>query len=321
MNGHFNKLQALLDQAYHKRKPLLKDTNAFRIANGRGDHLDGLVIEQYNRHFVIQLYKEYWYHRFPIIHDWLDSRLQPAYVIAKNRIFKDGRSLDNSQTQVLVDKAESKTIVTEYDIKFSVDLNDSVNSGLFLDMRRNRKVVGGICANKNVLNTFAYTCSFGVYARKNGCEAVNNVDISLKNLKHGEENYKLNDFEVRSEEFIRQDCEKYIKRAIKHKNGYDLIIIDPPSFSRFERKVFQIKRDLPKLLGLSLKLLKPQGVLFVSTNYSGITAENLMKLIKKLSSTRRKSLRDVSVLSQDIDFPGTGAIRESHLAAVLIKFR
>ena len=288
-------LQSLLNSALNKRNSLKSITNAIRLVNGEGDSLPGLVIEQYNRHFVIHLYREPWLEALPEIKDWLVNSLFAQYIIVKYRSAPDGRILDNPKSGVLLNNASSKTIVYEYDTQFLVDLNDTVNSGLFLDMRHNRNMLGKICKGKKVLNTFAYTCSFGVYARKNGAILVNNVDISSKNLKKGEENYKLNGLSRDSKEFICSDSLKFMERALKHQNFYDLIIIDPPSFSRVERKVFQIKRDLPKLLDISLKIIKPQGYLFVSTNYSGINTEKLIAMIKKSCLVHQKTINSVSI--------------------------
>ena len=105
------------------------------------------------------------------------------------------------------------------------------------------------------------------------------------------------------------------------RDQYDLIIIDPPSFSRFERKVFQIKRVLPKLLDLSLKILKPQGHVFVSTNYSGINNDYLAKIVRKSSVIAQKSIKGMHPLGQDIDFPSLNGMKESSLAALLVSLR
>ncbi len=310
-----------LELAYQKRSSLLKVTDALRVVNGTADGLDGLVLEQYANHYAIHLYKGEWQEQLDIIKSWLLKRFAPAFIIVKNRTESSGRILDNPKVDILLDITGSKTIINEYDMKFHVDLNDTVNSGLFLDMRSNRKLVGDFSKGKAVLNCFAYTCSFGIYAKKNGCQLVHNVDISSKNLKKGEDNYRINGFGIERADFVRSDVQKYMEGALKRGNLYDLVIIDPPSFSRFGRKVFQIKRDLSKLLDICLKILKPQGTVFVSTNYSGIGNDYLVKIVRKSSQALHKSVKDIQPLGQDIDFPPSGRMKESSLAAILVSLR
>lgn len=312
-------LTTLLESALSKRKGLLAITNAIRLVNGKGDGLEGLVIEQYSSHFVIHIYKHGWQEKISTIEKWIKNRFDPQYLVLKYRLSPDGRVLDNPKADILLDKAGSKAIVNEYDMKFLVDLNDGVNSGLFLDMRHNRKMLGELAKGKKVLNCFAYTCSFGVHCRVGKALQVQNVDISAKVLKRGEENYKLNSLTADSQEFIRMEAELYLEKAIKHKNFYDLIILDPPSFARNQEKVFQVKKNLPKLLEKSIKVLKPQGILFVSTNYSGLTIKHIIQMLQKSSLVNRKTIKSISSSSQDRDFPSPGGIKESSLACVLAK--
>jgi 23S rRNA (cytosine1962-C5)-methyltransferase len=309
----------LLNKALSKRLVLSKTTNALRLVNSRGDGLDGLVIERYNAHFVIHIYRESLKPQVEAIQSWLVERFKPEYLILKHRISPDGRILDDPKVEVLLNQSGSKTIVKEDDTKFSVDLNDGINSGLFLDMRHNRKKVGELSKNKKVLNCFAYTCSFGVHCRLAGAQSVQNVDISAKALKRGEENYQLNGLTPQSQEFIRMDTETYFEKALKHQNFYDVIVLDPPSFARTLGNVFQIKKGLPKLLELSIKALKPQGILFVSTNYSGLTIENISDMVRKTLSTQKRAIKSLVTSAQDVDFPTLDGVKESHLAAVLVK--
>jgi 23S rRNA (cytosine1962-C5)-methyltransferase len=300
-------------RAFKKREALLKSTNAVRLVNGIGDGLNGLVIEQYNRHFVVQIFEKMWLEELTHIKRFFKEEYVADFLIIKDRSSSPSSNPDAFRTEVLIEQAPSTTIVEEYGVKFSVDLNDGLNSGLFLDMRQNRQVVRALSKDKKVLNCFAYTCSFGVHCKAAGAVSVSNVDISQKCLQRGRNNYELNQLPVGEYEFVRADAGYYLDRAVLKGNRFDMIILDPPSFSRHDKQVFSVKKDLEGLIHLSLKALNPGGHLFVATNFSGITALHLQAMLPA-----NQKFNTVEQYTQDKDFIGTGRSAESYLAAMLV---
>jgi len=304
----------LLQAALRKRLPLRKVTNALRLVNGRGDGLPGLVLEQYDRHFAAQVFDAAWLGRAEMLTDLIKSNFKPEYFILKDRSHSSAAVPDAIRTQVLIDDAGPGTIVEEYGLKFAVDLDDGLNTGLFLDMRANRHRIGKMAKAKRVLNCFAYTCSFGVHAAANGARAVVNVDISKKTLERGLENYKLNGLSPPGTEFIRADAAAYLKRAAKKQNRFDLIIVDPPSFARGGGGVFQIKKDLPRVLADAVLALEPGGAVFIATNFNGLDHAALERMVKHAAAGR--GIKNMERAGQDLDFPGTNTFKESYLAAI-----
>lgn len=305
----------LLEAAIRKRCSLSKHTNALRLVNGPGDGLAGLVLEQYNRHFAAHIFHERWFSREEELAAFLRKRFDVRYMIAKDRTEPVSSRPEAVSSRVLIKHDASETVVLENGLSFSVDLNDGVNSGLFLDMRRNRKIVSEFACGGKVLNCFSYTCSFGVYCRVFGASSVVNVDTSQKSLSRGRLNYGLNRLNCSADEFIRADAFQYLRRASVKGNLFELIILDPPSFSRHEGKVFSVKKDLARLIALAVKALKPGGFLFVSTNFSGLSNDSLERMLKAQALPRR--IKTVKRLGQDVDFPAGALTRESHLAALL----
>ncbi len=306
----------LLKIALSKRRELSASTNGLRLINGKGDGLNGLTVDRYNRHFVIQIFNNEGKKNLDKVKNFILSGFEVDYLILKNRTCADGRSLDAPKSEVLVDKAGSKTEITEYGLKFAVDLNDTVNTGLFLDMRKNRRLVARLASGKTVLNCFAYTCSFGVYCRTQKASKVINIDISRKNLDKGKENYNLNNIEYTDEEFARVETVEYLQRCVRAKKFFDLIILDPPSFSRYKEKIFTVKKEMPVLVGLAVQLLKKEGVLFAATNFTGISTGGLKSILSKCRIPQK-----MLSLGQDIDFPPAGLMKESYLAAILAIFK
>ena len=309
-----------LKQAIQKRRSLETVTNAIRLVNGKGDGLPGLVIEQYNRHFVIHFYNPEAKRYLDEAANYIKTEFNPAFLIIKDRLSSERTSLDNPKMRIVIEKEKPQTVVVENGLKFRVDLNDTVNSGLFLDTRHIRKRIGSEARGKSVLNCFAYTCSFGVYARCFGANRVINVDISRKNLEKGMKNYELNGLSFEPGNFNRRDCIEYLKKAGKKNNSFDMIILDPPSFSRTGGKVFSVEKHLSCLIEMASNILSPSGLLFVSTNWSAMSTNQLKTLVLKKASGLKKNVLSTEVFSQDIDFSGSGFMKESSLAAVLTKF-
>jgi len=308
----------LIETAVGRRKALRKITNALRLVNGIGDFLPGLVIEQYDCHFVVHLFKKRWISQKEAIAEFVKNRLCARYLIIKERL--DSKALKSEQinASVWIKKVNSSTVVQENGLNFGVDLNDGLNSGLFLDMRRNRKVVAGLTKGVKVLNCFAYTCSFGVYARAFGASSVINVDISRKSLERGRKNYELNQLGCSEAEFVRADALAYMKRALKKGNRFGCVILDPPSFSRYGKKMFSVKKDLVVLIDAAMNILMPKGILLVATNFRGLFHQALEGMVVAGGKERVKSIKH---LGQDTDFRGSGNMPESYLAGLLVKTR
>ena len=169
-----------------------------------------------------------------------------------------------------------------------------------------------------MLNCFSYTCSFGVHARVGGAREVINTDISRKILERGKNNYQLNALSAAAGEFIKADSVSFLQRAFKKGNCFDVIILDPPSFARHEGKVFQVKRDMPKLMALAVAVLNPGGSLLVTTNYSEISYADLERMLAGGLNGRR--VAHIQRVGQDEDFAGSNSFKESFLVGLWVKF-
>jgi len=308
----------LIEAAISRRKPLRKITNALRLVNGLGDALPGLVLEQYDDHCVIHLFDKLWLTHKEALAEFVSNRLGARYLIIKERLDPQALKSEQINAHVCIDEAPSRTVVQENALLFGVDLNDGLNSGLFLDMRHNRKIVAGLTKGLRVLNCFAYTCSFGVYARASGASSVTNVDISRKSLDRGRENYELNRLDCAEAEFVRADALTYMKLALKKGNRFGCVILDPPSFARHDGKIFSVKKDFAVLIDAAMKILDPGGVLLAATNFSGLSHQTLKDMVVAKGGEQVKSIKQ---LGQDTDFRGSGRMPESYLAALLVTTR
>lgn len=164
----------------------------------------------------------------------------------------------------------ARFIVREGGLRFEVNLADRLDTGLFLDRRLLRALIRGMAAGKRVLNLFAHTCSFSVYAAAGGAVSVDSVDLSATYLDWGRRNFALNGLGDRPEfRFIRADARAFLAGAARRR--WDLVILDPPTFSnsKMMEGTLDIKRDHGALLDRCLGLLSPGGSLIFSVNMRG----------------------------------------------------
>jgi 23S rRNA (cytosine1962-C5)-methyltransferase len=166
------------------------------------------------------------------------------------------------------DPAENRqTIATERHLRFGIDFRAGFSVGLFPDQRENRSFVRHI-APKRLLNCFAYTCSFAVSAGYVGATTLN-IDLSKKSLARGRENFALNSLPTMGHRFIADDVMAVLPRLARKGEKFDVVILDPPTFSRSPGgKTFHVENDFEKLLLDALELAERDSHVLLSTNCS-----------------------------------------------------
>lgn len=184
-------------------------------------------------------------------------------------------------------------IVRENGIPFWVNLDKYLDTGLFLDHRNTRLQIKNEAMGKRFLNLFAYTGSFTVYAAKGGAIYSETVDLSNAYCEWAKRNFKLNNINTKQHIIIRENVLEYLQKTNKQ---FDLIVIDPPSFSNSKKMTnsFDIQRDHILLITQAMKLLSPNGVLYFSNNL------RTFKLANEISE--KYSVKDISAQSVPIDF-------------------
>lgn len=160
--------------------------------------------------------------------------------------------------------------VGEDGCRFLINLEDYLDTGLFLDHRITRRMLGPLAEGKRFLNLFAYTGTATVYAAKGGAVSTTSVDMSNTYLEWARRNMALNGLSDRRHEFVRADCLEWLDQAAK-RGRYGLIFLDPPSFSTSKRMEasFDVQRDHVALIRKTVALLEPAGILIFSNNRRG----------------------------------------------------
>src|SRR3954465_5054897 len=155
----------------------------------------------------------------------------------------------------------------ERSLSYAIDFGAGYSVGLFIDQRENRRFVRDL-GPKTLLNCFAYTCSFSVAAATVGAKTVS-VDLSKKSLARGRENFALNSLPTNDHRFLADDVLSVLPRLARKGEKFDVIILDPPTFSRSHRgKAFQVENDFERLLLAALEVAERDARILLSTNCS-----------------------------------------------------
>jgi 23S rRNA (cytosine1962-C5)-methyltransferase len=199
-----------------------------------------------------------------------------------------------------------QTTVAERHLKFGIDFGAGFSVGLFPDQRENRTYVRWV-APKRLLNCFAYTCSFSVSAAYVGATTLN-IDLSKKSLARGRENFALNGLPAIGHRFITDDVVEVLPRLARKGEKFDVIILDPPTFSRSPGgRTFHVDNDFEKLLVDALELTERDSRILLSTNCTMLRVHVLEVMARYgLKATRRTGRFERSLPLPDFP-PGTGA--------------
>ncbi|MFW7525347.1 bifunctional 23S rRNA (guanine(2069)-N(7))-methyltransferase RlmK/23S rRNA (guanine(2445)-N(2))-methyltransferase RlmL [Vibrio ostreicida] len=224
-------------------------------------------------------------------------------VVLKVREKQKGRS----QYQKLAQQSETMH-VNEYGVKLIINLHDYLDTGLFLDHKLTRRKLGELSQGKDFLNLFAYTGSASVHAACGGAKSTTTVDMSNTYLEWAKENMKLNGQIGRQHQFVQSDCLQWLESATAQ---YDLIFIDPPTFSNSKRmeQSFDVQRDHIQLMTSLQKRLRPGGTIIFSNNKRqfkmdhdaltevGLGAKNISSQTLPLDFSRNKHIHNCWVVT------------------------
>jgi 23S rRNA (cytosine1962-C5)-methyltransferase len=260
--------EKIVAAAEKRRRIRTEQTNAVRLVDGSGDDLDGLIIDDFAGRWIIQTLDE------------TEPRLEPDLGYRSlywRTLLKGSRTFPKHLAGELVGKPFS---VSESGLAFEIDFRAGYAPGLFLDQRLNRGKLRSLAQGRMLLNTFSYTCAFGVAAALGGAATVN-LDLSRNYLHWGKRNYELNQIDLSDHEFLYGDVFDWLGRFKRRGRKFDLIILDPPTFSRDRRsRVFRVQDDFGELADRATGCLNRNGLLLCSTNFRGMTFLEFLRIMR-----------------------------------------
>lgn len=313
------------------RDPEEQRTTAFRLVNEEGDALPGLAVDVYGDHLVAQLY---------VGGIWEDEARKQRVLDALHALGFAGiyLKLRPKQANVLVDTRRddlapalpvrgepteaAEIVVREEGVPYRVRLGDGLSTGIFLDQRPNRRLVRELAKGGHVLNLFSYTCGFSVAAALGGATRTVSVDASVLALERGRSNFEAAGVALggtgpnAAHSFVAEDAFAWLARAATKKERFDLVIVDPPSYSSTKKRRFVAESDYDDLVALAVEVLSPHGKLVASCNHRGLSRSKLRRFVAAGMKTKGRELAQLKDLPDAPDFPPPHG-REPHMKSVL----
>jgi 23S rRNA (cytosine1962-C5)-methyltransferase len=321
-DGSRARFQAPVDWERHPRLALREafvepeQTTACRLLHGASDGWPGWYVDRLGSHLCSQSENAL----SSAQRDWLASLVQTcgaegAYHKTLVRQIRQTASSEVAPLCVMGVPAPDRAVIRENGLLYGIRFTEGYSVGLFLDQRDNRrrllsKNAGGDfpllppgTMHFAVLNTFAYTCGFSVCAAAAGA-ATTSLDLSPKYLEWGRDNFRLNGLDPGAHEFLHGDIFDWLKRLAKKKRQFDLVILDPPTFSSSKAGgVFRADRDYGALAEAAMAVLRPGGVLLASTNAAKLEPKRFLQSILDAAGARRRTVLQQRYFPQPPDFP------------------
>ena len=280
------------------------ETNAFRLVNGEGDYLPGLIIDWYNGHVVLQF------------HSYGMYRLRNTFVKALLNIFdnrvksiydKSSATLPEipgfQSTDQLLYGSFDEVLIRENGVPFYIDIINGQKTGFFLDQRENRDLVRQYAAGNDVLNLFCYSGGFSAYALMGGAHRVDSVDISKKAIELTEKNIaelgasyveKHNAFAENVFDFLEMMSPDY---------GYEVVILDPPAFAKHHKVKDQGIKGYRNLNRLAMRKVAKGGFLFTFSCSQAISKDDFQTIVFSAAAIEGIPFRVVRHLEAGADHP------------------
>ena len=296
--------RALLEAAW-LRQPLARDHDSYRLVNADPDGLPGVVVDRYGDFVTLAVATDEAHRRrVELAQALLGIGARGVYL--KVRVQGDVRRLSRDDvapgTPLAGVAAPDPLLVSEGAFRLAVRLGDGLSTGLFVDQRENRRLVGEL-ASSRTLNLFAYTGSFSVAAALGG-SVTTSVDASARALDRVRENLALNGIDPTQHVFVKADIVEWLRRARQRPERFDLVILDPPTFgSRGKKRAFSMEKTYGHVARDAIDLLAPSGRLLAVTNHRKTSVARLRRLLHQAARDANRGVQQLKGLPSPLDCP------------------
>jgi 23S rRNA (cytosine1962-C5)-methyltransferase len=300
-----------LEEAARKREDLPGDTTGYRLVHGANDGLPGLVIDRYEATLVVKLYTAAW---LPHLNDLLPPLVE--LVSPERLVLRLSRGVQKQQESLyglddgdllLGDLPDGPLLFKENGLIFEVDPFRGHKTGFYLDQRENRERAGKLSVGMSVLNLFAYTGGFSIYAARGGAREVTSVDTSNPALAAAQRNFAHNQdipgVETCQHRVIQGDVFDALPRLAAKGLAFDMVIIDPPAFAKREAEINRAIQAYQRLTHLGLKVLKPGGILVQASCSSRVGAKDFFHAVNGAARSTGRPLVEIERTGHPSDHP------------------
>jgi 23S rRNA (cytosine1962-C5)-methyltransferase len=290
------------------RQKLFDDADAFRVIHGEGDFLPGLIVDRFADSLVLQTYSYGMDTRLPVLCDVLEELLSPRTIVERNE--SHVRALEHLEQKSGILRGSVHPVeIDEHGLRYAVDILGGQKTGFFLDQRENRLAVRPFSRNAIVLDCFCNYGGFALNSAAAGARSVTGLDSSPEAVAGGTFNAVRNGLTaVRFEE-----ADVFIRLAELASEGtlFDVIVLDPPSFTRSRKNVYSAKLGYKELHRLALQVLAPGGILLTSSCSHHIEPAVFLKVVDESARQAGRSLQMLDWRGASPDHPTLPSVPET----------
>jgi 23S rRNA (cytosine1962-C5)-methyltransferase len=286
-------------------------TNAYRVIHGASDGHAGLFVDRLGDWLLAQSERQLTRVQQSLLEELMSTlRCRGVYHKLLRKDVQKAGTVEASPQLIYGNAAPAQWAVRENGLQYGIRFSEGYSVGIFLDQRDNRRrlMTGYVAPNftlpnrGEILNSFAYTCAFSVAAATAG-HRTTSLDLSRSYLDWGKENFQLNKLDPAQHDFIYGDAFDWFRRLTKQARLFDVVLLDPPTFSRSKDGVFQAEKDYGKLVAAAVPLVQKNGVLFASTNAAKMKPEEFLKSISAAVAKAGRKIVQQHYVPQTPDFP------------------
>lgn len=296
-----------------------KSLTAYRLVNAESDGLPGLIVDRYDGFLVCQFLAagtEYW--KEEIVRQLADL-IPCAGIYERSDVDVRAKEGLPDCTGVLAGEDPPELVeIREGGLRFLVDLRQGHKTGLYLDQWENRSALAEYASGADVLNCFAYTGGFGLYALQSGAKSVTNIETSSSALQLLQRQIALNDLDIAKTEQIEGDVFKILRQFRDAGRQFDVIVLDPPKFAESRHQIKGASRGYKDINLLAFKLIRPGGILLTFSCSGLMTSDLFQKIVADAALDAGREAQILRRLSQAADHPVALNFPEGHYLKGLV---
>ena len=300
--------------AVARRVRLMPDLRiAHRVINAEGDGIPALTVDRYGDFLVAQIFSPCIEPHLDAIYDALEDELKPRGIYAQSR--QRPQAGDGAAAPATLQRGELAPVemeVEEDKLRFLVDVTAPLGTGLFLDLRRGRSLIGAQAKGRRFLNLFSYTGAFSVHAARGGATEVVAVDLAQRAHARARRNFEINGLSSVPHEPIAADAFKVLARFHERGRKFDLAVVDPPSFAQGKAGTFTVLKDYPELVEATLRVCERGAMVAFVSNTLKVQPAELDRAIGVGAYRAGREVRIVERVGLPPDFPLPAGYIDGH---------
>ena len=284
-------------------------TDSCRLIYGEADRLPGVIADRFGDVIVLQVLALGMEKYTQVIADALVACEQPKCLLLHNDDAIRRKEGMECFTKVLHGELPQETVIHENGIKLAVDVKGGQKTGYFLDQKDNHLFVRQFCRDARVLDCFSYIGGFALNAVAGGAKEVTAVDISESAVELIRRNAELNDMQVNT---VCANCFDFLRAQVKEKQKYDVIVLDPPAFTKAHANMANACRGYKEIALSAMRMLPAGGVLATHSCSYHMPEDMFVNTVLSAAQDLHRQVRVITLRRQDIDHPVLAGYPESH---------